>query len=312
MGLVDYPDSEEGEEQAPVPPAKKRKVEGANELPPLPASFLDRYSSTVRTSTQDDPSLHGGRKRVMPHVEGNWPTHVYLEWHPKSNDFDLLSRLVCDSQRYAIDGNKQKMSIVSSEPPEVKSLLENDLGVALPLHVSLSRPLILKTTQKEAFLDRLKQSISGRSLKTFGVKPSDLAWHPNEDKTRWFLVLRLRTSTGLHSLLNVCNDVASSFEQPLLYAERGGTQKSGDENPFHVSLAWSLQPPVLDKDTTKATRKLSVSEESGIPYELIGQLVGLPIRFSEVKVRIGQDVHSIALRPNRRVNSGLVQNEAKT
>ena len=81
MGLVDYSDSED-EQQDPTPPTKKRKVPEpaiVSKLPPLPTAFHDLYSSTVRTSTRDDPALHGGRKRVTPHVEGNWPTHVYLE-----------------------------------------------------------------------------------------------------------------------------------------------------------------------------------------------------------------------------------------
>lgn len=83
MGLVDYSDSEasDDDKDKTAPPAKRRRVsDGATStLPPLPQSFRDLYSSTVRTSTQDDPSLHGGRKRVTPHVPGNWPTHVYLE-----------------------------------------------------------------------------------------------------------------------------------------------------------------------------------------------------------------------------------------
>jgi hypothetical protein len=82
MALVDYSDSDSEEAQAEASsPTKKRRVSkgDSNDLPPLPASFLDQYSSTVRTSTGDDPSLHGGRKRVTPHIEGNWPTHVYLE-----------------------------------------------------------------------------------------------------------------------------------------------------------------------------------------------------------------------------------------
>ena len=78
MALVSYSDSESDSNEAP---SKKTKLETSpvKELPPLPSSFRDMYSSTVRTSTQDDPALHGGCKRVTPHVEGNWPTHVYLE-----------------------------------------------------------------------------------------------------------------------------------------------------------------------------------------------------------------------------------------
>ena len=80
MGLVDYSDSDSDHEE---PPSKRRQSSGpvsaSSDLPPLPATFHDLYSSTVRTSTRDEPSLHGGRKRVTPHVEGNWPTHVFLE-----------------------------------------------------------------------------------------------------------------------------------------------------------------------------------------------------------------------------------------
>lgn len=77
MGLVDYSSSDEGESET-EPAAKKPRIE-KSVLPPLPSNFRDLYSSTVRTSTQDDPELHGGRKRVTPHVAGNWPAHVYLE-----------------------------------------------------------------------------------------------------------------------------------------------------------------------------------------------------------------------------------------
>jgi hypothetical protein len=92
MALVLYPDSDsddaDSSQAVTARPSqsvskgitkRKRSESAQDDLPPLPAAFHDLYTANSRISTSDNPSLHGGRKRAIPHVEGNWPSHVYLE-----------------------------------------------------------------------------------------------------------------------------------------------------------------------------------------------------------------------------------------
>jgi U6 snRNA phosphodiesterase len=209
--------------------------------------------------------------------------------HPTPQEHDVLSALVTSTEPAVRNKEPETAS-----RDKIHSLLENSLGVTLPLHISLSRPLTLKTAQKSAFSSRLTSAIAEHSLKSFSIRPKELAWHPNESKTRWFLVIRLEESTELTTLLDICNSVAKEFDQPLLYTE--DEVSKGDQ--FHISIAWALQPPVRSKDQeqTSPEHEMAVQEEPAVPNENIERLSSLQVHFAEVKARIGQDVDVIKLK----------------
>jgi hypothetical protein len=103
-------------------------------------------------------------------------------------------------------------------------------------------------------------------------------------------------------LLDVCNGVALEFGQPLLYFYNDSQEqkKGGGADQFHISIAWSLRPPKSHEDhDVKLYGHEQVELSTGISYSLLSQLSSVSIHFSEVKVRIGQDVHSIALKTRR-------------
>ncbi|KAI9785833.1 MAG: poly(U)-specific 3'-to-5' RNA exonuclease [Peltula sp. TS41687] len=341
MALVDYSDSDSEENNSPEhgisSPTKKRQASlspkhqvetkrirqdetKVTKLPPLPSIFHNLYPTASRTSTHDDPSLHGGRKRAVPHIDGNWATHIYVEWHPTDRETTTLSAIVSSTTN---DGGAQASSS-SSHQSKLHSLLCNELGAQLPLHISLSRTLVLSTDKRQSFSDRLERSITACAVRPFEVSFADLDWVANYEQTRWFLVLRLARSVegNLGRLLNVCNEAAGAFRQPLLYAdakrskrdENGPAAAAGRERTrrgsevgtvlrtselsteeaaghsasrFHVSIAWTLERPSVEL----LARTRSVNEVRAISKGLEEMCV----RFDVVKLKIGNVVKDIAL-----------------
>ncbi|KAK1143189.1 poly(U)-specific 3'-to-5' RNA exonuclease [Aspergillus melleus] len=276
MALVQYSDSD-SEEESPPRPIKKLcpAPTPASSLPPLPKTFHDLYASSTRVSVKDDPSLHGGRKRVIPHIEGNWPTHLYLEWFPSKEELAVLS-----------------------------DILRHDLGAQLPLHISLSRPVVLRTEQKQSFLETFTAALQDSHISAFDVVADSLHCVSNYEQTRWFYVLRVRKPEhdGLNRLLGISNRCLARYGQPPLYEppsgadtdrESRGPRKSthkgaaqpqtGDYSErFHISLAWSLTGP-------------SSEDHDRIAQIDLRRMARLRIPFDCVKAKLGNQITSIPL-----------------
>ncbi|OAP63532.1 hypothetical protein AYL99_02759 [Fonsecaea erecta] len=305
MVLVEYPDSssESGDQDTATKHIEqrsgKRKAEhieqGGPESsrakpppppPPLPSSFHSLYATNVRSSTTDDPSLHAGRTRQVPHAVGNWPTHIYLEWYPSRCWLGILDRVI-QSAGLAV-GPAQEDS-----KPHVHSFLRSELGVQLPLHISLSAPLVLKTEQRDPFQTHLESRLRQGRIKPFTVQVSGLDWVANHDKTRFFLVLKLMKpgDDELNRLLSICNAIARQFSLPRLYEERCDTPARLQSQPpsktiremadksdaFHISIAWTLVEP--DYHARQELHRLADDK-----------LRVLKVSFPRLKLKIGNSV----------------------
>ncbi|KAJ5083238.1 hypothetical protein N7456_012665 [Penicillium angulare] len=281
MSLVQYSDSgSDSDSDAELPPPKRPRhiIQPISDLPPLPPTFHDLYASSTRVSVQDDPTLHGGRKRVTPHVEGNWPTHLYLEWYPSKEELPLLKNLIPSQSK---DRAKNQVRI--------HSLLHSDLGAQLPLHISLSRSVVLRTEQRTLFMDSVQKAVEGSRIPPFNVIPDRLMWAPNHDRTRWFLVLHVQRpkENTLNALLWSSNRALARVGQPPLYAssvDDASHQQDYSDN-FHISIAWTLTEPRAEN-----TQYLTNID--------LDPLQDLHIQFDCLKVKIGNNVTSIPLPMN--------------
>lgn len=300
MALVDYSSSSGGSdsenpEALPAPPAKRRRRDGSgaqpsppsapsgseSSLPPLPPAFHDLYASTVRHSVVDDPALHQGRTRLIPHIVGNWPSHLYVEWHPLAKQQEKLIQLI---------------SRVNEDIGQIKlhSFMTSDLGTPLPLHISLSRPISLTTSNKEQFLDQISSAINTSNVHQFSVSPKRLIWFKSPDSNRTFLVLQVASSLASESattlsnpelmrLLKTCNDTVGSFSQPVLYQ---GPGKDAADEAFHISIGWALNLQV-DEASNKALKVFDDAE--------FQSLKSWKIQVPGVKVKIGNVVSHLPL-----------------
>lgn len=172
--------------------------------------------------------------------------------------------------------------------------MTSDLGTPLPLHISLSRPISLTTSDKDRFLDQISSTINSSNVHQFSVSPKRLIWFKSPDSNRTFLVLQVASSLASESaaalsnpelmrLLETCNKTVESFGQPVLYQ---GPGKDAADEAFHISIGWALDLQV-DEESNKALEVFDNAE--------FQPLKSWKIQVPGVKVKIGNVVSHLPL-----------------
>jgi hypothetical protein len=239
---------------------------------------------------------------------------------PAQAEFQKLNSLI-EHVREAIERANSRLKRPLSIP-EIHPSLLSELGTPIPLHVSLSRTLQVKTHERDQFLDILNKSLQRAAVRPFNVRFTGLKWVPNYDRSRWFLILGIQkpAQDELNRLLRACNDATEESGHPPLYvggkgdgpmqdnnaidiaSKRGESIKNEDAvgqaksdidrtQNYHVSIAWNLTEPGPEWITL--AQDVNVSNFIDSPQT----------PFETVKAKIGNVVHSIELDP-RKANLG--------
>jgi hypothetical protein len=181
----------------------------------------------------------------------------------------------------------------------------------LPLHVSLSRTLQIKTDDRESFLGTLNTSLRRAAVQAFRFDFRGLKWVPNYERNRWFLVLGIKKPVHdeLNRLLCACNEAAQKSGHPALYSGGKGDGPMDSNSPtarspiehiktdrsdmFHVSIAWNLAEP--DAEWVSLVQDMDVDKLIDSPRAA----------FDVVKARVGNVVHNFDLvTRNQNVGTG--------
>jgi len=85
--------------------------------------------------------------------------------YPAKNELALLADLIAQAQGHG------------SNEQNINSLLHSDLGAQLPLHVSLSRPVVLRTEQRGSFTELLQKQIRDSHIAPYVVPTQPITDH---------------------------------------------------------------------------------------------------------------------------------------
>ncbi|KAF8208595.1 U6 snRNA phosphodiesterase Usb1 [Mycena galopus ATCC 62051] len=225
--LVDY-SSSESESDSATPPPKKRK------LPVLSATLAG-------PEHVDNPSLHQGRARTTPHVDGQYATHVYAS--VPLDRGSTLFKLLCKILESAKKMTPTLHDFWSSSEPE--------------LHISLSRPIYLRAHQREP-MKRAVKLIADKGPPPFTASFARITELVNDEGTRIFLALEI--GAGHHELTALTTSLT-----PTLQAIR--QQEFYPSPRFHASIAWALLgrracSPKADKTTNTNGDQVPISSTS--------------------------------------------------
>jgi hypothetical protein len=194
------------------------------------------------------------RKRVFPHVQGNFATHVYACL--KGNKVKRKKEQEPDSRTRQSTGGGSGLGTITQAkfvsqlikqvkedvgldvfPVQDEDITGGSEGVVGWGHVSLSRTVAIRAGQIDTMTSLLRKKL--RKFKPFECAFGDLQVLANDDNSTCFVVLSLQDGkAGLDALVDSVDQVFQKHSLQQYYSDR----------KHHISLAWSPLCVSIPKD----------------------------------------------------------------
>ncbi|XP_061378230.1 U6 snRNA phosphodiesterase 1 isoform X1 [Danaus plexippus] len=169
----------------------------------LPTPNLSEVSVVSTEEHIDEPSLHGGRLRSFPHVRGNWPSFIYIEYPEQDHLHKTINKL---------------SNFVSS----LNILCNRCDGI----HLSLSKTFTIQYHMIKPLSSALQEVLG--YIESFELFFDSVEVYCNEEKTRTFIALKadIYSSKILANITDKIDDILDDYKLPKFYKDPS----------FHISI----------------------------------------------------------------------------
>lgn len=261
------------EEEEPDPQKKQTKnvqSQQTNEV-----LTTDTVNREEKNNNIDNSSVHRGRIRSFEHVEGNWPTHVYIQI-PISIE---LQELIEEAKQQLLKYNKS-----NTNEGTTRASLQWEFVAEPDLHLSLSRTVTLKYHQIPTLVKTLNQTITElkNNLNTpikLQFEMCNIRFFMNEPKSRSFAALSMiefedaSENSIFLQLIDCVNQCFRMFSLQEYYS---------DPQP-HVTFAWCLGSiNVYSNENLNSSTEISTTRSC-------------TVELNTIDCKIGNKLYSIAL-----------------
>lgn len=174
------------------------------------ASRSSGESSVRRKRKRDDNETLPKWTRAFAHVDGNWPSHVSIAIECDDKLRGACSRIIERAQQHITDADTVLVPIVRSDDSDSSSS---------SVHLSVSRPFVLRFEQIQPFVDELRAALKWR--RRFILSLAGATVLVNDERTRSFLALRVaRGESDVLATVRCVDQCMRHFGLPVYYEVR--------------------------------------------------------------------------------------------